>query len=135
MLAEATGGDLSNVFLANDESTRKLIADIFVEIGAFVDNLPPEQQCQLGERIAEAHDFVTGQPAAFVTFTNFSSELMGVAEACEYLDRSRSAVTTYVQEGLLPAIRLGEKQYLFFRKHLERFSPPKKGPRFKPDDI
>ncbi len=134
MLAQVTGGDLPNVFRADDEKTKNLIAEIIGEVRDFAAHLTPEQQCELGGCIATEYDSATGQPASFVTFSNFSSEILEVGDVCRFLGRSRSAVTTYVQEGLLPAIRLGEKQYLFFRKQLERFVPPKKGPRTKSDD-
>lgn len=131
MLADITGDDKPLVFVPDNENTKNLIEDIIGEILFFVSRLSPDQQCRLGEALAYEYDNATGQPAAFVTFSNLSSEFLGVRDACEFLGRSRSAVTTYVQEGLLPAIRIGERQYLFFRKQLERFCPPKKGPKTK----
>ena len=136
MLAEFLGGDLPKVFIPETEEEYHRIAEIITHFLRFVRHLPPDWQCQVvGAGLAAEYDSATGEPAAFVTFSNFSSEIVDVGDVCRYLGRSRSAVTTYVQEGLLPAIRLGEKQYLFFRKHVETFSPPKKGPKAKTDRV
>ena len=136
LLAEVVGSDPRRleVFQEDNEQSKHLIAEISSRYVAFFRHLSPDQQCLVGDLLASQYDSVTGEPAAFVTFSNFLSEIVEVGDVCRFLKRSRSAVTTYVQEGLLPAIRVGEKQYLFFRKHVERFTPPKKGPRIKTDD-
>jgi hypothetical protein len=101
------------------------------QINLLLASSSPEQRHQLGEFIAREYERSTGQSAAFVTLATFFSEFVGVRGVSKQLKRSRSAVTTYVQDGLLPAVRLDEKQYLFFKKHVREFNPPKRGPKFK----
>jgi len=105
--------------------SRTLIEDV----RDLISRATPEEQCHLGEFIARQYERSTGQPAAFVTFATFFSEFAGVRGASKQLKRTRPAVTNYVKKGLLPAIRLDDKQYIFFKSHLDTFQPPKLGPR------
>jgi hypothetical protein len=111
------------------EPSEQLVALGEAQFQKFLTELSPEQQSRLGTCIAEAYQRETGEAAAFVTFSNVLTQLLGVQEASEKLKRSRNRVTSYAKEGILPAVRLGERQYLFFKKHLDEFSPLKKGPK------
>jgi excisionase family DNA binding protein len=116
-------------YLVRIEPDERLIARGIKAAEEFVARLTRDEKIQLATLVAESYQRTTGEPAAFVTFSTVLTQLLGVEEASEKLKRSRNRVTSYAKEGILPAVRLGERHYLFFKKHLDEFAPLKKGPK------
>jgi hypothetical protein len=113
---------------------RSATAELLKKTEEAITRFSPEQQRHLGQFLAAEFERSTGDPAAFVTQSTFFSELIGVRGASEQLKRSRAAVTSYAQHGVLPAVRLDDKQYIFFKRQVDQFTPPKRGPKAQPEN-